>query len=429
MYFKPGKKHMKWRSPLFLFFFLFSLLSCSTNPVTGESQWSMPISEQIAIGARQYAPAQQSQGGRYIVDADLNVYVNQVGQKVATHSDLDLPYEFVVLNNDVPNAWALPGGKIAINRGLLVLLEDEAQLAAVLGHEVVHAAAEHGATQMRKSQLLGLGVIVAGIASQESDYSAAITLGAAVGAQAWQAHYGRSQELQADHYGMKYMAAAGYETQAAVELQETFVKLSSQNGSGNALSALFASHPPSQERVDKNRAQVKKYPQGKRNKSAYQNAIAQIKKDQPAYKANLEAQSLAAEKKWEEALQSVKRAQSLQPNEAMFFLTEGRIHLAKEDVNAALKPLEKAGKLNPDYFLPSLLHGLTARELKQNASAKASLQRSYDSLPTAIAAYNLGEIELQEGDKVRARAWFKEAAADEGEIGKKARQQLDALGS
>ncbi len=74
-----------------------------------------------------------------------------MGQKLARASDQpELPYEFVVLNSDQPNAWALPGGKIAINRGLLIKLEDEAQLASVLGHEIVHAAAGHSAQQMSR---------------------------------------------------------------------------------------------------------------------------------------------------------------------------------------------------------------------------------------------------------------------------------------
>lgn len=107
------------------------------------------------MGAEQYIPTQQTQGGRFYVDPELTLYVQQVGQKLARVSDRpDLPFEFVVLNSSVPNAWALPGGKIAVNRGLLVLLEDEAELAAVLGHEIVHAAARHSAAAMSQQTLL-----------------------------------------------------------------------------------------------------------------------------------------------------------------------------------------------------------------------------------------------------------------------------------
>ena len=103
-------------------------LGCTTNPVTGKREISfVSLDQQIQIGEQNYIPSQQSQGGEYYLDPDLNTYVSNVGQKLVRAAeevaDLpDLPYEFVVLNNGVPNAWALPGGKIAINRGLLLSL-------------------------------------------------------------------------------------------------------------------------------------------------------------------------------------------------------------------------------------------------------------------------------------------------------------------
>ena len=144
------------------------IAGCSVNPVTGKSQLSFISPQQeVAIGEKNYAPSRQSQGGDYYLDPALQTYIRGVGKKLAAVSDRpDLPYEFIVLNNRVPNAWALPGGKIAINVGLLVLLEDEAQLAAVLGHEIVHAAARHGATQMTTGTLANIGVAAVGVAVQ-----------------------------------------------------------------------------------------------------------------------------------------------------------------------------------------------------------------------------------------------------------------------
>ena len=121
------------------------LTGCVINPVTGDRELALVSAEQeIAIGEQQYEPSQQMQGGEYTLDPELTSYVAGVGQKLAAVSDRQLPYEFVVLNSSVPNAWALPGGKIAVNRGLLTELDSEAELAAVLGHEIVHAAARHG---------------------------------------------------------------------------------------------------------------------------------------------------------------------------------------------------------------------------------------------------------------------------------------------
>ena len=97
------------------------------------------------MGSQNYGPARQSQGGDYFIDPELTAYVQSVGNKLAAVSDRKLPYEYTVLNDSVPNAWAMPGGKIAFNRGLLYELNSEAELAAVMGHEMVHAAARHGA--------------------------------------------------------------------------------------------------------------------------------------------------------------------------------------------------------------------------------------------------------------------------------------------
>jgi predicted Zn-dependent protease len=114
---------------------MISLAACAVNPVTGEREF-MTISpaEDLALGAQNYAPMVQSQGGEYDVDPALTAYVQSVGKRLADVSDVALPYEFTVLNSSVPNAWALPGGKIAINRGLLTEMGSEAELAAVLGH-------------------------------------------------------------------------------------------------------------------------------------------------------------------------------------------------------------------------------------------------------------------------------------------------------
>ena len=205
-----------------------ALTGCATNPVTGRKEIQM-VSEgqEIQLGQQYYGPSRQSQGGDYVTDPRVTQYVQQVGNRLAAVADRPLPYEFVVLNSGELNAWALPGGKIAINRGLLVELKNEAELAAVLGHEIVHAAARHGAQQMEKGQLLQIGAAIATIGAAAyggSDLGNVVGQGAAVGAQLLQAKYGRDDELESDLYGMKYMKLAGYDLQAAVSLQELFVR-------------------------------------------------------------------------------------------------------------------------------------------------------------------------------------------------------------
>ena len=402
------------------------LTGCSTNPVTGDRELSfMSPAQEVAIGEQNYQPYQQQQGGRYEVDPELSLYVNNVGQKLASVSDRkDLPYEFVVLNNSVPNAWALPGGKIAINRGLLAMLEDEAQLAAVLGHEIVHAAARHTAQAMTQQTLLGLGVAAAGIATRDSEYGQLIGLGAQFGAGAWQARHSREHELEADKYGVEYMVQAGYNPQGAVELQETFVRLSEGKDSG-WMQALFASHPPSQQRVELNRELAAQYGQtGVRNNKAFQDAISQIEKDADAYEAHVKAELALRDKNPEEALRSANQAIAKQPAESLFYNTKGQALVALNKEREALKAFDTAVQKNPDYFMGHLGSGLMHAKLGQHQEARQNLERSIELLPTQIGVFHLGELELRSGNREKAVQYYQYAAQGGGEIGQAAQQRL-----
>lgn len=407
-----------------------SLTGCVVNPVTGKSQISLMSPEQeVATGAQNYVPAQQSQGGQYVVDPGLTAYVQKVGKKLAAVSDRpDLPYEFVVLNNDVPNAWAMPGGKLAINRGLLVYLQDEAQLAAVMGHEIVHAAARHGAQQQTQNVLMGAGVLIAGVAIAEKkpEYGALGVGALAVGSQAWQAKYGRDHELQSDEVGMKYMAKAGYDAQAAVELQEIFVKLSQGRNTG-FIEGLFASHPPSQERVARNRANAAKYPGGVRNKEAFQRAMAQVTKDKKAYANYVKAQKLAGEKKYIDAMTYVEQSIAQQPKENLFWEMKGQLLLQQDKTSEAVAALDRAVQANPQYFKPYVFRGIAYSQLGKNDMAEKDLLVSQRYLPTQIAAYYLGEVSMAKGNRSQAAQYYQQAAQGGGEIGEAAKGKLGKL--
>lgn len=401
---------------------------CSTNPVTGKSQLNLiSPAQEVALGEKQYGPSQQSQGGAYTVDPNLSRYINSVGQKLAKLSDRpNLPYEFVVLNNDVPNAWALPGGKIAFNRGLLVNLQDEAQLAAVLGHEIVHAAASHSAQQMSQRQLMGIGGQLAAVAASQSRYRGLIQQGVGLGSAAFQANYGRDQELEADAYGMEYMVAAGYDPQGAVELQETFVKLSKGRQS-NWLDNLFASHPPSEERVAKNRARAQQMPPGTRNKAAFDRAMAPLRKDAKAYQLHQQALAAANKKQLTQALRLTEQAINSQPKEALFWDTKGKLLLNQKRSKSALQAFSRAIDLNPDYFGPYVGRGIVLKNMGQHQRAQSNFETSLSMLPTQYATFHLGEIELKNGNSRKAYDYYQFAASSGGELGKRAQQRMQQI--
>lgn len=405
-----------------------AVAACVTNPVTGERNLGL-VSEaqEIQIGQQNYLATQQMQGGSYELDPELTRYVNSVGQKLAAVADRKLPYEFVVLNNSVPNAWALPGGKIAINRGLLVELENEAELAAVLGHEIVHAAARHTAQSMERGMLLQLGVLAAGIAASDSEYANLAVGAGRIGAQIISSKYSREAELEADHYGMQYMAEAGYDPDAAVSLQETFVRLSEGRNPG-WLAGLFASHPPSKERVERNRAFAAKLAgTGRLGREKFQQMTAHIRELQPAYEAYNEGRKALVEGKGELAEQKARQAIEIEPNEAKFHGLLGQAAIAQHRHDAALEHFNKAIALNPRYFEFYVYRGLLREEAGMLDRARQDYQQANQLLPTAIAHEGLGDIAISQGRLREAAQHYQVAAQSDSPVGQRAAQKLAQL--
>ncbi len=401
---------------------------CAVNPVTGARQLALiSTTEQVAIGEEQYFPSRQMQGGDYVVDPALTNYVAGVGQRIAQYSDLPLPYEFVVLNSSVPNAWALPGGKIAINRGLLLELGSEAELAAVLGHEIVHAAAGHGAQALQRGMLLQGVLLVTAVAAQNSDYSGLAIGAASVGAQLLNQRYSRGAELEADGYGITYMAAANYDPAAAITLQETFVRLS-EGESGGWVSGLFASHPPSQERVDRNRETVAAIPPGGDiGRDRFLAATETLRRNQPAYDAHDEGRTALFEDRIADAAAHADRAVELLPQEAMFHALKGDIALQQQRYSDAIDHFGDAISLNDRFFYYHLQRGLAHSALDQLSPAEMDLYASLDLLPTADAHYTLGAIAESRGDIATALEHYGVAAGSGTPAGQAAEDAMVRL--
>ncbi len=419
---------MMRKATIFLLLSIVIATGCSVNPVTGKSELVfMSTAQEIEMGRQNYVPMQQSQGGAYDVDPQLTAYVQQVGNKVAAQSGVNLPYEFVVLNNSVPNAWALPGGKIAINRGLLTELESEAELAAVLGHEAVHAAARHSAKQQSRAMLMQVGVMGTAIAASDSDYGNLIAGSANLLAQMGLARYGRSAELESDRYGMQYMSQAGYDPLGAVDLQETFVRLS-EGRQSNWLTGLFASHPPSMERVEANRATAAGLPAGGfEGKAEYSRAMARTMQLKPAYDAYDEGRKALAEKDIDKALAKAGQALDLFQGEAHFHALRGDIRLVQDNYDWATTNYTRAIERRDDFFYYHLQRGIARKEAGQSTAARTDLERSLELLPTAPAHYALGDLAKERGDVPAAIEHYKVVARAGGDYGKKATAELVRL--
>ncbi len=405
---------------------------CVENPITGERELGfVSMAQQIAIGEQQYLPAQQMQGGRYRVDEALTGYVQAVGARVAAASGVELPYEFVVLNNSVPNAWALPGGKLAVNRGLLTELSNEAELAAVLGHEIAHAAGRHGAKSIERGMVSQAVLVGVAVGAADSEYAGTALGVAQTAAGLINQKYGRDAEREADYYGTRFMARAGYDPHAAVTVQQKLLALS-ERGETSWIEGLFASHPPSAERVANNRALVETlraegFQGGEFGAQAYQDALRPLRSDADAYAAYDGARRALAEDRRGDAEARIEEALRLQDREAAFHGLRGDLRLAQSRYDDARINYDRAIERNDGYFAYFLGRGIARARLGAADAAEADLTRSLALLPSAAAYAELGRLAEAAGDHDRAVRYYLTAGQSGSATGQAARTRALTL--
>ena len=214
------------------------------------------------------------------------------------------------------------------------------------------------------------------------------------------------------------MAKAGYDPAAAIKLQETFVSLSSGRQS-NWLEGLFASHPPSQERVNANKATAKKLnSKGVLNEKIYQQKIAHIKKIKPAYDEYAEAQKALKDSNSQRAMNLIDKAIKTEPEEGLFYALKGDIYYNKKQYKDAEKLFTTAINNNSGFFLFYLERGLTYEKMNQNSKAKRDLAKSITLLPTAPAYHSLGSIAEKENNLNAAKEYYKKAAGSGSQAGR-----------
>ncbi|HEV8128771.1 MAG TPA: M48 family metalloprotease [Candidatus Eisenbacteria bacterium] len=201
------------------------------NPITGQTQHiAMDVDQEVALGL-EAAPQMAQEAGGLDPDPDVQRLVSQVGEHVVSSSDAhDTPYQFhfyALADEQTVNAFALPGGPVFITRGLLSKLSTEAELAGVLGHEVGHVVGRHTAAQIAKSRLAQGLIGAAGVAgSDEYGHGQQTAQLAALAAQMLQLKYGRGDEIQADTLGVRFMAEAGYDPRALIQVMRVLSETS-----------------------------------------------------------------------------------------------------------------------------------------------------------------------------------------------------------
>jgi beta-barrel assembly-enhancing protease len=321
----------------------------------------------------------------------------------------NLDYRYRVLNSSVPNAFALPGGYIVINRGLLVGLSNEAEMAAVLAHETGHVTAKHslaGYQRATAANVLVAGVVLAAGGRTGVQEVSGIT------ASLIENGFSRDQEREADWLGIDYMVKAGYNPEGAVQLQEYFYR--QLEGGKNPMWAegLFRTHPFSKERLENARARIaQRYPETVKNPNyAFNGTVflaktARLREVQKAYDVSDQGDRHLKAKRYDEALAKYREAQRMQPDQAPFHSSAGSIHLARKEYNAAEGDLRKAIALDGELFEPRLLLGTLRYQVREYRAAIPELERSMDLYPTKQAAAMLSKSYQAIGDAANAKKY------------------------
>jgi len=411
---------------------------CATNPATGKSQLSLfavSTEKEVDLGKKSFPVILQKMGGAY-PDEQLQAYIQKVGERLAAASHRrDITYTFRVVNDSTPNAFALPGGYIAITRGLLVNLQTEDQMAAVLGHEIGHVDARHAVQGMQRSTLLDVGIAVLAGATGTSQYGSLIQSSGEVAATLIDRSYSRGQEEESDLLGIDYMVGTHYDPQGAVELQRIFYQQIENGKNPEWLEGLFRSHPFSKSRMEKNReyiatryASVAK-PAG-RPDNTFQQVTAGLQQTRKAYELYDQARQAEKEGATDKAIALYLKAAELGPEEALILTGLGMAYLRQDDLVTARQHLQRAVRIDGNYFYSRL--GLSYISMNQGEFNKTITHatRSFELLPTVEAVYFMARGNDGAGNVDKALEYYRvvEKNDPQGKMGQQAAARIAALG-
>jgi predicted Zn-dependent protease len=386
------------------------LSGCAANPVTGEQQLMlMSEADEISVD-KQQSPHQFSSDYGASQDRVLNTYVQQIGARMGSLSHRPkMPYSFRCVNAVYINAYAFPGGSIAVTRGILLKLNNEAELAALLGHEIGHVNARHSASQMSKgivTQLALAGAAVAvGVAVGETAGEVAASLGM-LGAGALLASYSRDNEREADALGMDYTVRSGYSPDGMVGLMAMLNSL--HKGQPSSAEMLFSTHPMSDERYT-NMAQAatahyaaaKGYPV---QRERYMDYTAGLRARRGAIEALQKGEEALGKKKYPEAEAQLRSALQQAPDDYTGLVLMAKCMLVQKRTADAQAFTDRAKQVYPTEAQARHLGGVARLRRKEFDGAYQEFAESERLLPGNPSTIFLRGFSLEGGGHKREAA-------------------------
>jgi len=407
---------MNIRTPagIALFLVLLLLAGCITDPVTGSKRFGIDMSEEreIAMGA-QYAPSFKSQYEGPYPDREISAHCEKIvlGMAKSSHRP-DLPWTFTILNSSEANAFALPGGTVCMTRGLLTRLENEAQFAGVMGHEIGHVSHRHSVQQQSDQTLYSILVAAAAIGVEAADvkYGGELVSAGAIGGQLLLLSFSRGQESEADERGVEYSYEAGYDPRELAGVFAIFKEMKAEAG-GESPPAWMSTHPLDDDRIAAVAELVKRqHPEVAKTNGRglvlttpeWKRLMTRLREQQKVYddydrasKAMSEAIKQNDRTAMKSVLTRIESCERRLPDHALLVSSTGVVNYYLKNRSAAKRQFEKAVRLQGDLFEPryfladialqdgdaktAVTHGTVARKLwPHHPGPYYILGRAYD---------------------------------------------------
>ncbi|MEZ5650801.1 MAG: M48 family metalloprotease [Burkholderiaceae bacterium] len=361
---------------------LASLQGCAKSPVTGETILVGMSEDQERRVDQEVAPHQFSQDFGAIQAESVNAYVGQVGARMTPNTHRPgMPYNYRVLNANYVNAYTFPGGAMGVTRGIMLDLKDEAQLSALLGHEMGHVNARHAAQRQGAAMVAQAAVLGVNIAAHDSQWGQLMGLASQVGASALLSSYSRDNEREADALGQEYMVRAGYPATGMTGLHE--ILLSKHSSEPSLLQTMFSTHPMPAERAETARrlaeTRYKNSASRPANRERYMDNTAPVRALAPTILACQEGETAAAQKALPQAEQHFRAALKHRDDDYAANVLMSKVLLAQNRHGDAQRYADVARKIYPQEAQAQKLSGVTHLANKDYAGAFARLD-AFDKL-------------------------------------------------
>lgn len=376
------------------------------------------------------APAAWQQRGGVYPDDKLNEYVTRVGSRLARGSARrGLVYRFGVVNDSTPNVFALPGGFVAVSRGLLVELSSEAQLAAVLGHAIAHVESRHAMEALPEVEAAGLDALSL---AERPGYGPRERLPGEVAARLLDHVHNGEQERAADRLALALMVKAGYDPWGMLRLQELLLRQRASSAGEAWEHGWFKNHPLTRDRVAATRDDLRRRYPAARDGGAVQSlppALARLLDSRRGYRWYDQGRRLERAGKLTEAVAAYLQAAAAAPDEALILTALGMAYLQSEAVDTARMHLSQAVRLDPRYYYSRMGLGYVCLRQGRFAQAIDELEASLRLLPSTRGAYLLADACEKSGDRQSALERYREViqADPRSKLGKFAAERVRAL--